>query len=88
MIMKAAFIVVREERHIDPKYWVCIDKDDAINIASAVGEYWSRKYCPDEVDIDRTLYEDLIFNVYVEDAYRIFVKPITIRDTGESGQDI
>jgi len=38
--MKDGFIVVRKEKHLDDKYWVCEDKIDALRIASDVTDYW------------------------------------------------
>lgn len=78
-----AWIVVRQEQHIEDKYWLCLERDDALGIASDVTEYWREKYKLDADEVDETLYADLIFNYNAEDAFRVFAQPQQIRERGE-----
>lgn len=80
--MLDAWIVTREEKHVDDRHWVCLDKNDALKIAADVTAYWSDQYEPDS--IDETLYEDQIFHFDAEDAFRVVVQPQLIRQPGES----
>ena len=82
--MIQAWLVVREEKHIDDKYWVFLRKEDALKVAESVTKFWCDKYSSGE--IDTTLYEDLIFHHNQEDAFRVFVQPQMIRDAGETEQ--
>ncbi len=79
--MKNAWIVIRYEKHIDDRFWVCLQKDDALKIAADVTAYWKTKYEPEEVD--ETLYEDQIFHFDAEDMFRVVVQPQEVRETGE-----
>jgi len=36
--MKDAWIVVREEKHLDDKFWICLHREDALRIAKEVTE--------------------------------------------------
>ena len=42
--MNQAYLIVREERHIDPKYWVCTTLEDAMTIARDVTAWWIGTY--------------------------------------------
>lgn len=84
--MKNAWIVVREERHIDPKFWVCESREDALSIAHDVTDYWIEDYGHTEDDLYRDLYGDQIFHVQGEDAFNIYVVPQEIREPGETTQ--
>lgn len=75
------YIVVREERHIDPKHWVCLCEGDALKIAEAVTKFWLEEY-PNAVT-DRTLYEDQVFHCDAEDSFYVYVEPIKIRQPGD-----
>ena len=79
--MQQAWIVVREERHIDPRFWVCLERDDALRIASDVTAYWMQQYEPEEVN--RQMYENQIFHCQAEDAFRVYVEPQNILSAGE-----
>lgn len=85
--MLTGWLVIREEKHVDPRYWVCIDKEDALKIASGVAHYWWTKYGPDPDEVDTNLYADQIFNIDVEECYRIQVFPQRIRELGETDQE-
>jgi hypothetical protein len=82
--MISAWIVVREERHLDDKFWVCLELDDAIKIANDVTSYWIEKYQPDADLIDDALYENQKFHYDAEDMFRVMVMPQTIRESGET----
>lgn len=82
--MTEAWIIVRKERHIDDKYWVCLSKDDAINLALEITTYWQKQYELSSDDINNTLYEGLVFSAIAEDAFRVFVQPQKILLAGES----
>jgi hypothetical protein len=82
--MKQGWIVVREEKHVDPKFWVCTDKADALAIAADVTAYWREKNQPDPENVDEELYEDMAFHYDAEDCFRVYVQPQDIRDPGET----
>lgn len=77
-----AWIVVREERHVEDKYWVCLVQEDAIAIATDVTKYWLKECEPEHVDT--TCYGNRIFSCSVEDAFSVYVMPQDIRDRGET----
>jgi hypothetical protein len=79
-----AWIVIREENCIDAKYWVCLNKDDALKIAKDVTEYWKDE--SDEVDTE--LYEDMIYNYSAEDSFSVIVQPQQIREPGETNDTL
>ena len=79
--MIGSWIVVRKEKHIDDRFWICLNKDDALKIAFDVSEYWKAKYNTEAVDED--LYGDQLFNYDAEDSFRVYVKPQQIRESGE-----
>ena len=81
--MKNAWLVVREERHIDPKHWVCLEQADALKIANDVTAYWKKACRPNPKNVDRTLYETQVFHFDAEEAFRVYVQPIQIREPGE-----
>ena len=78
-----AWIVTREEKHVDDCYWVCLQKDDALKIAADVTNYWRAQYEPEADSIDETLYEDQLFHFDAEDCFRVTVQPQAIREPGE-----
>lgn len=81
--MIEAWIVVREEKHVSDKFWVCFDREDALKIATDVTAYWRNGYDPQTDEIDETCYEDLIFHYDAEDQFRVYVQPQQIRERGE-----
>ena len=81
--MKPGWIVVREEKHIDKRFWVCVNKEDALAIARDVTEYWKKVYSPNPDLIDEILYEDLLFNYNAEEKFWVYVKPQAILQEGE-----
>lgn len=84
--MTPAYIVIREQRSIDTRYWICIELSDAIKIAEGVSAYWLAEYEPDDDDIDRENYGNLLYHCDVEDSFRVSVEPIDIRAAGEYGE--
>ena len=72
---RQAYIVIRKEKHIADKFWVCEEKADALKIAGDVADYWMNEYQPEETD--RTNYGDLLFHCHAEDAFRVSVEPAT-----------
>ena len=84
--MISAWIVVREEKHIDDKYWICLDRDDALLIARNVIDYWKEEYDVNDEDdeVDRECYGAQVLHYDVEDAFRVFVEPVVIRSNGET----
>jgi hypothetical protein len=87
--MKRGYIVVREQKNISPKFWVCEDILDAMRIAQYVTRYWTGKYKSliKEGEYDTTLYEDLVFHFDLHGYFRVFVQPQTIRKKGEYQQE-
>lgn len=81
--MIAAWIVIREEKHLDDRFWVCLTKEDALTIAADVTAYWRAEYEPKAVD--ETLYEGQVFHFDAEDGFRVVVQPQSIREPGECG---
>jgi len=84
--MIEAWIVVREEKHIADKFWVCLNKKDAIAIANDVTAYWKEQHPPRHGSVDRTCYDDQIFHYDQEEGFRVYVVPVTIRGNGETKQ--
>ena len=85
--MKDGFIVVRKEKHLDDKYWVCEDKIDALRIASDVTDYWMDKYLLSDPDVEMQSYDDQIFRRAKENSFCVTVAPQKIRSTGEYQQE-
>ncbi len=83
--MIPAWIVVREEKHIDDKYWVCLREQDAMAIAKDVADYWIKEYAPEEDEIDTEPRGYMLFLVDIEDSACVYVMPTVIRDIGEVG---
>ena len=77
--MLEAWIVVRKEHHIDDKYWICMVREDAIEIAKEVSAYWVKEYEPEPVDIYTELLVDQIFCTDVDEAFTVDVCPQVIR---------
>lgn len=85
--MKDAWIVVRTEKHIDDKFWVCLSRGDALQIARDVVRYWRNRYLPDEDDVDQECRGDRIFNFDADDCFHVYVEPQTVREPGEAQND-
>jgi len=79
--MSSGFIVIRTEKHVDDKYWVCLNENDALRIAVEVSEYWKKEYSTWK-EYDTELYEDLIFNCTEEsqNLFSVQVQPQTINE--------
>lgn len=73
------FIVVRKESHIDDKYWVFDNAEEALKVAEDVSNYWLKEYGDGE--IDRTLYEGMLFNLDMDDSFSVTVLPQKINIT-------
>lgn len=82
-----SWIVVRSERHVDDRYWVCLALKDALLIAKTVTAYWVEANGMKDQDIDQELYEDQIYRFDVDDGFRVLVYPQKIRQVGESNLD-
>jgi len=83
----SGWIVVREEKHIDDRFWVCQFREDAPRIAADVARYWRAEYGIDyhrKSDVDETCYGDQIFHYGVEDCFRVYVQPQPILEAGEN----
>ena len=81
-----AYIVVREEKHIDDRFWVCLEQEDALKIAADVTAYWRKEYNTDSYDpgdIDEELHEDLLFHFHAGSEFRVYVQPQQIREANE-----
>jgi len=81
--MIQGWMVVRREYHVDDRFWVCIDREDAVSIARDVSAYWKRQYEDITDDIDRTCYGEAIFSFVIEDGVYVFVLPQNVREVGE-----
>jgi len=85
--MIEAWIVIRKEKHVDTKYWVCLNSEDALRIAQDITRYWKGQQAsfisqyPEYVD--NNLYGDIIFHFEVEESFCIVVQPQQIRGKGE-----
>jgi hypothetical protein len=79
--VRAAWIVVRSEKHLDDKFWICVDRADALAIAEDVIAYWRQQYTHGA--IDETCYENQIRHVDAEDGFRVYVVPVNVREPGE-----
>ena len=86
--MIEAWIVIREEKHLNNKYWVCLNEIDALRIADEVSEYWKKEYDTWK-EYDTKLYGDLIFNCTEESQslFSVQVQPQIINESGEYLQD-
>lgn len=82
--MTDAWLVVREEKHLDPKFWVCLDRGDALRIAGDVTEYWKEQYRSGEAD--ETCYGEQVYHFHAEDRFSVRVEPVMVRDPGEYHQ--
>ncbi len=84
-----AWIVVRKERHIDDKYWVCHNEEDALMIAMEVTGYWIKEKSLEEEELDRQVCSSgLIFSVMDEEGeFSVTVNPQTIRCEGETKKE-
>lgn len=84
--MIPAWLVVRKERHVDDRFWVCLSREDALIIARDVAAYWRAYYEPSPEDLDTNLYETLIFNENADcsDRYWVYAMPIMAREAGET----
>ncbi len=86
--MTNAWIVVREEKHVDDRYWVCLDQEDALAIARDVTKYWLRHYDIHDSDgTDEICYGDMIFHHGEEELFDVFVEPVQVRSPGERQQE-
>jgi hypothetical protein len=75
-----AWIVYREEKHVAPKFWVCLEKDDAMTIATDVAQYWAEHYEDDEIDTE--LWGETVFRRQT-DCWMVYVIPQVVREPGE-----
>jgi hypothetical protein len=78
-----AWVVIRQERHQEDRYWVCLQKADALKIATELVVYWREKYLPEQEVIDEELYGDQVFHFSAEDCFRVVAKPIFVREPCE-----
>lgn len=80
-----AYIIVREQKNIDNKYIVCLEKDDALKIANEMTDYWLAYYFKNiELDdVDFELYGDSIYSVSYEELFSVDVMPQEIKEAGE-----
>jgi hypothetical protein len=88
MLWGNGWIVVRGEGYADDRFWVCLDKDDALAIAQDVVDYWMDQHKPDPERVHVELPGDnTIFSVAVEDAFYVYVIPTKIREKGDRRPD-
>ena len=86
------WIVAREEKHVDAKFWVCTDRADALKIAEDVSKYWIENYGLDESELDREIFEGdesapaRIWQCVGEDAFYVYVQAQQIRARGDTEQ--
>jgi hypothetical protein len=78
-----AWMVTRKEKHIDDRFWVCFQKDDALKIAADVIAYWREKYEPGPDQIDEMLYGDQALHFDAEDCFSVVVHAQVVREPGE-----
>lgn len=85
--MIKAYILVREDRHVDAVHWVFLDKDDALKAAQTLMEDWIESYDMDEGEInelDKECYGETIFSCNAEDRFTIYVQNVDIMEKGEN----
>ncbi len=82
--MIAGYLVIREQRNIDPKYWVCLDRADALIIAGDVTNYWKKQY--DDGELDNECDDEEIYRYIQEDCFSVIVRTIKIRERTENEQ--
>lgn len=86
--MTQGWIVVREEKHIDDRFWVCLHLEDALRIAADVVKYWLSEYEIAETAVERQCYGEEIFHCESEDGFRVYVIPQTILAAGENDASV
>ena len=85
----SAWIVVSNERHGDPMFYVCELREDAVAIAVKITADWCAHYGisaydPDECDV--TVRGDRVFSARAEDRFHVYVEPVGVFRTGESNE--
>lgn len=88
--MIEAWLVVRKEKHVDDKYWVCFEREDALAIAKDVAAYWKKNYKLEDGDVNTKLFSNLVFQEagYEGELYTVTVEPILLRQKGETWKQI
>jgi hypothetical protein len=79
--MIKSWLVVRKEKHVDDKYWVCLQKDDALAIAGDVSAYWQKQYPLRASDTE--CFGNMTFRCAREECFDVTVFPINVRESGE-----
>ena len=84
--MIEAYVITRQEKHVDDRIIVCLNKEDAFKIGEEMAAYWKDKYeLPDDM-IEYHRGEDSLGVVSWDDYYRVFVDPTMIREAGETAK--
>lgn len=85
--MKAVYLIVRKEKHIDDKYWLCKVKKDALTIAEEVADFWLSHYTEENNEIVTEPVSDQIFyRGTANEGFEVFVKPINLRESGQTDE--
>jgi hypothetical protein len=79
--MREGYIVVREEKHIDDRFWVCEAREDALALAEALVNHWAAEY--DDEALHDEYFLDAVFSRGVEDRFCVYVIPQAIFEPGE-----
>lgn len=79
--MDEVYLVIREEKHIDRKYVVCMEKEGALAIAKEISNYWKNEYEHIDEDIDTDCSSDEIFRCSKPNCFHICV--MKIRKSGD-----
>ena len=83
--MRDGYIVVREEKHLEPKFWVCECLSDAQIIFVDVSTYWIGEYSGQVLDFEAC--GDTVLQAQTEDeGFNVYVAKQAIRAKGETGK--
>lgn len=83
--MIKAFILVLEDKRIDPSHWVFLDKNDAIAVAKILLDAYTEDMDEEEIEeLDKECYGENVFSCDAKMSFfTIYVRPIDIMEKGE-----
>ena len=80
--MIPGWIVIREEPHVEDRFWICLKKEDALAIADDVIQYWEGQSEPEGVDV--TLYRaDQVLRFHAYGRFCVTVLAQSVREAEE-----
>ena len=80
-----AWRVVREDKHVDPEYVICLEREDALALAHAKADWYTEDGSLQMDDTDFKCYGEEIYAARDEVCdVKISVMPMKIREKGET----